>query len=246
MNIKLTRALALSAFLLGKTGTCALAVDTVTISGGGKDMFSMHFLEAAECVEVFEPGENEETGKPYEAYTPDDYIRSGIESGAQYWADIIGAGAKLKKPVDVYVHGEEKLQNASAGQGNFEEGKSVNNNAWDEAIQNGRVLAEVNLMNAKVDAKTSTVTIDGVPVNNYGIANLTVGDNFGAAREGASRGWWTGPLSTLPDGEQAVDLDGCFRHEMGHALGILSAKESVKGPDGELQKDADGLYLMTF
>ncbi|MBP5212571.1 MAG: hypothetical protein J6Z30_06920, partial [Pyramidobacter sp.] len=83
-------------------------------------------------------------------------------------------------------------------------------------------------------------------MSNYGFANLSIGDNFGALRDNAeNRGWWTGPLSTLPDGGQATDLDGCFRHEMGHALGILAATEGA-GKDGAPGRDADRLNLMKF
>ncbi|MBP5212570.1 MAG: hypothetical protein J6Z30_06915 [Pyramidobacter sp.] len=108
MDKRYARALALSAFLLGLAGTCAQAADTHTISGGGRDMFSVHYLEAAENTGLFEPCADAETGEKDVPYTLNDYIKSGVDSGVQYWADILGAGTQQKKPVDVYVHGEEE------------------------------------------------------------------------------------------------------------------------------------------
>ena len=165
MDKRYARALALSAFLLGLAGTCAQAVETRTISGGGTDMFSVHYLEAAEHTGIFEPDADEETGEKDVPYTLNDYIKSGVDSGVQYWADILGAGSQQKKPVDVYVHSKEQYQNASAGQINLEKGKPVDNNNWSEAILSGRVLADIDLLNAEDDKTTRAITYNGKPVD---------------------------------------------------------------------------------
>ena len=45
-------------------------------------------------------------------------------------------------------------------------------------------------------------------------------------------------FNTLPDGEEAGDLDGTFRHELGHALGISSAREPILNSKGKTKEDA--------
>ena len=62
---KCTRAaLALSAFLLGMAAPAA-AVDTMTVIGEGKDLFTVHYLAKNENKGLLVPDVDEDTGKTY-------------------------------------------------------------------------------------------------------------------------------------------------------------------------------------
>ena len=146
-------ALALSAFLLGLASPAAAVEtkDTKTIIGDGKDLFSVHYLDKSENTGLFEPEKDEDTGKVQVPYTLSDYHKAGIASGLQYWADVLGKGANVKKPLDVYVHGIEKFPNASASQYNYVNGEDKYTDAWIEAFQSGRVIPDGDPLSAKED-----------------------------------------------------------------------------------------------
>ena len=241
------KALALSAFLIGLASPAAAVDtnDTKTIIGDGKDLFSVHYLDKSENTGLFEPEKDEDTGKVQVPYTLSDYHKAGIASGLQYWADVLGKGANVKKPLDVYVHGIEQFANASASQHNYVNGEDKYTDAWIEAFQSGRVFSDVDPLSATED-KNEVVWLNGRRFDNYSFAKLTLGENFAAVREPGDRGWWTGELFTLPDGEEAADLDGTFRHELGHALGIIASRAGVFDSAGKVKKDREGLMQLRF
>ena len=114
---KSTRAaLALSAFLLGLAAPAA-AVDTMTVIGEGKDLFTVHYLTKNENKGLLVPDVDEDTGKKYVPYTLNSYLKSGIASGLQYWADVLGKGANVKKPLS--AHGMAAHGRLSACCGRF-------------------------------------------------------------------------------------------------------------------------------
>ena len=67
---------------------------------------------------------------------------------------------------------------------------------------------------------------EGIDKNGiYAFSNITIGQHFGANRDGALDGWWGDADTVLPTNEQAADFIGCFRHELVHALGVCAAIE---------------------
>ncbi len=240
------KALALSAFLLGLAGA-AQAWEIETISSGGKEMFNLYYLDKTENTGYFVPENDEATGLPKVPYTLNAYLKSGVETGVRYWADILAAGSKNTTPLPIYVHGVEKYQNASAAEEPYKDGKEIYSDYWIMALQNNYQLYPLDPTKMEYNTKTQLYTYNGKPVDHTSFSDLTLGEYLGAYRESADyRGWWTAPLSNLPDGEQAGDLDGTFRHEMGHALGIAAARYNVKDEKGNNKKDGDGLTLMYF
>ena len=131
------RALALSAFLLAAAGARA-----EIISGGGREMFDVRFLNADETSPLYYKEDNETY-----SFTPS--LKKAVLSGYQYWADILGPGAKNVGAVPVYVRGLKVFQNANAGQDNYENGQYISNNGWVLTMQNGGSISPFDITKAK-------------------------------------------------------------------------------------------------
>ena len=158
-------------------------------------------------------------------YTLSDDLQNDALSGISYWADILGDGAKNKQPWEIYINTDDR-PNASAGSRSV----SSTGDNWSflreesfvkDQIQEGHEYSVLD--QAYMDDN------DGVPAEgNYGFSVVTIGRNFGANRDEAIDGWWTDTDTVLPTNEQAADYVGTIRHELGHALGILLIKGSLK------------------
>ena len=93
---RISRALALSAFLLFSASARAEIV-----SGGGREMFDVRFLTESESSPLYSSTDNAR-------YTFSPALKKAVLSGYQYWADILGPGAKNTAPVPVYVRGHRR------------------------------------------------------------------------------------------------------------------------------------------
>ena len=231
------RALALSAFLLAAAGARA-----EIISGGGREMFDVRFLNADETSPLYYKEDNETY-----SFTP--ALKKAVLSGYQYWADILGPGAKNDGAVPVYVRGLKVFQNANAGQDNYVNGRYISNNGWVLTMQNGGSISPFDITKAKWQRIEGTprfgYVVDGKVLDKYGVALVTFGDNYGAQREGSERGWWLNDKTLLPDNEQAADLGRVARHELAHALGITASRSAIRR-NRVTQKDEDGRPLYRF
>ncbi|MBQ1416281.1 MAG: autotransporter outer membrane beta-barrel domain-containing protein, partial [Selenomonas sp.] len=69
---------------------------------------------------------------------------------------------------------------------------------------------------------------ENAPGGDAGLSLILIGQHLGAERTGTNTedGWWVDPDTILPTNEQATDFVGTFRHELGHALGILIARKT--------------------
>ena len=77
------------------------------------------------------------------------------------------------------------------------------------------------------------------PGGDAGLSHVLIGQHFGAERTGAKAkdGWWVDPDTILPTNEQATDLVATFRHELGHALGILIARKPCDWDGNVIEKE---------
>ena len=187
----------------------ASAYDTQYIYQDGRPLVEMNFLH-----------QNEGLGN-----APDYLINPGLYnlptnlvdatiSATSYWTGILGPRAKNPVPWQVFVTTEDD-QNAGAMTYSLSsDGKKISvikENYVQEAINKGRSLNELTAELAKKDT---------IPAGQYAYSEISIGNNMGAERKGAVRGWWVETDSVLPTNEQATDFVGTFRHELGHALGI--------------------------
>lgn len=136
---------------------------------------------------------------------------------------MLGAGLKNEQPWQIAVTAIDNYGNASAISSSYDAaGKELETyNYVKEALQNGKQLAYIDDLSVdKIEATTD-----------YGFSVVDIGRYMGANRDGATNGYWVDTDTLLPTNEQAADFVGCFRHELGHALGIAIAYETITNAD---------------
>ena len=157
-------------------------------------------------------------------YTLPETLQKATVSSAAYWSGLLGDGAKNTAPWQIYVNTDQR-QNASAGS------LSIRSDDRDWNSLPGRFFVSEQIQNGKalsvLDQAYLTAHGNTPAAGDYGYSEVTIGQWFGANREGAIDGWWVDTDTVLPTNEQAVDFVGTFRHELGHALGISLRTEKV-------------------
>ncbi|MBQ4213043.1 MAG: autotransporter outer membrane beta-barrel domain-containing protein, partial [Selenomonas sp.] len=71
---------------------------------------------------------------------------------------------------------------------------------------------------------------DALPEGKYAYSVIRIGKYVGASRNNVENGWWIDADTVLPTNEQAADFVGTFRHELGHALGIICVGDREPKP----------------
>lgn len=160
-------------------------------------------------------------------YTPSVKLEKATVSAAEYWADIIGDGAKNKDAWTIYLNTNED-NSSGAGAASYSIRATGNKNTFlrheafiKDQLQDGKELLVI-------DQKYLDEHGNMLAAGDYGYSEITVGKYFGAKRtrgDGvADCGWWVDADTVLPTNEQAADYVGTIRHELGHALGITLIK----------------------
>ena len=144
-------------------------------------------------------------------YTLSDTIREATKSSTAYWTGIIAPRSRYSSPWQIIVANEKNVQNAGAATLSFQNGKHMYDNYPALMMQTGKEEELVEVFRANAPKQGDS-----------GISLLTIGQHFGANREGIIDGWWVDTDTVLPTNEQANDFVGTCRHELGHALGIAS------------------------
>ncbi|SHF06503.1 hypothetical protein SAMN02745190_01795 [Schwartzia succinivorans DSM 10502] len=158
-------------------------------------------------------------------YTPSVELKKATVSAAEYWADIIGDGAKNKDAWTIYLNTNEE-KNAGAASYSIRATGDKNSFLKHEAFIKDQLQDGKELLVIDQDYINQHGTI--LPAGDYGFSEITVGKYFGAKRTRgagvADCGWWVDADTVLPTNEQAADYVGTIRHELGHALGISLVK----------------------
>ena len=202
MKKKNTFAMAIALALLTGNLSIVQAYTTTMVSSNGKDVFEVQFFGQSEYVGLY---------RDLSEYTLSDEIKAGAIAGFSYWSDLLAPSAKNLTPLQILVQGKINYANAAAGAVAFNISNTLTKSSQlllNQALQKG--------LSIKHFAETEDMPAPG----QYAYAKVTVGDNLGARRSGAERGWWINKDTVLPDNEQASDYVAAVRHEMGHALGI--------------------------
>ena len=245
-----------AAVLLGLYGTSvtgAAEAAPVIVSGGGRDVFGVEYLnitdknkEAAGVLFLDYLEDESEASAPYNHKSQ---TQKGVINGVQYWADILGSGTKNPVPEQIFVRGLAQNGNATAASVAFKNGSIVSDQYWVEALQQGKKLNRIDdFTKLKLISSDNDefVAYNGKKLDNAAYGIIDLGQFMGANRKGATDGWWSQQGNILPDNEQAADLVATVRHEMAHALGFSISAESVADKSGAEMADADGVAVMKF
>lgn len=164
-------------------------------------------------------------------YTLDPSLLQPVKSGVAYWTGLLAPKAKNTDPWQIFVS-TDKEQNAAAISSSFRpkngEVEETKVHYVSQQLQDGKKLLRMTEEVAKMD---------DMPLGDYGVSYVIIGRYMGAARQGAVDGWWQDADTVLPTNEQAADIQGTIRHELGHALGIGYAVEYLD-EKGDVYKPA--------
>lgn len=156
-------------------------------------------------------------------------IINATKFGASYWRDILNLRASSKTPWQIaLVSNYQPLIEGETFSFNYI--MPTQDNYIAQMLQDRRKLVPFNLKslaNASTAGDVQAIlqknsTLDG----NTAVSVVAVGNNLGANRNGAYRGWIVDENTILPTNEQAADLVGALRLEMAHALGAEAAIDS--------------------
>lgn len=213
-----------AAVALGISGSLSLpaaAQSTSMVSSNGRDMFSFVF---------FDNGEGWGTLVEPSTYTLPASLKTGVEAGVRYWADLLSAGAKNSAPVQILVRNQAGLMNASAGPFVYHNGAEVMYNYTAQGLQQGKSLL---ILDPAAAAQVTPGTGD------LGGILITVGQYIGVDGANTVYGWYNDADTVLPTNEQSADFIGTIRHEMAHALGIGASTEAVGKNDADNRAPMD-------
>ena len=139
-----------AAVLLGLYGTSvtgAAEAAPVIVSGGGRDVFGVEYLnitdknkEAAGVLFLDYLEDESEVSAPYNHKAQ---TQQGVINGVQYWADILGSGTKNPVPEQIFIRGLAQNGNATAASVAFKNGSIVSDQYWAEALQQGKKLNRI-------------------------------------------------------------------------------------------------------
>lgn len=199
---------------IGFTGTIYAYSDAMIYSPAGKPMFEVVFADTGQ---MYRPQE-------WSTYNLSTSNKAAIGDGLQYWAEILGSQSQNNNPIQVLVGSmDEANANSNAHTNTFGRGHRY----LAQAIQGTVDLEWINLRDLETERTKPT---------SGAFANISIGKYLGADKAGCENGWYIDALTPIPEGEQATNLVGSIRHEMGHSLGIASYMAYDKETDGHYLK----------
>lgn len=184
-------------------------------------------------------------------YTLSELLREGTKSATSYWSGILAPRSKFSSPWQIFVKTQKNFQNAGAITYSLKGQKVITDNYPALMMQNGKKLnaydmkklagIEIpdNLSEEERFKRMGNYVEKNAPGGDAGLSLVLIGQHSGAERTGAKAedGWWVDADTILPTNEQAADFVGTFRHELGHALGILIARKTCDWDGNVTEKD---------
>ena len=172
-------------------------------------------------------------------YTLSADLRDATKAATYYWSEMLGPRSGFSSPWPIAVITEKNVQNAYAETFSISDGKLVGENYVAQMLQGKLALDPLDfgrLVNVKNDSGLKDI------MGTHAYSEIDIGQHFGANRSGAIDGWWVDTDTVLPSNEQATDFVGCFRHELGHALGIAMVKRNCDWDGNVITNEKDALH----
>lgn len=187
----------------------------------GKKIFDVQYYgveDKNESLEEFFCGENKNI-RVLNYNLPKD-IKIGLNEAFQWWAEILGQGAKNTQPVQYFV-GTYDVVNADAQSISLIDGKNFENpNLLRDMIQNGKNLKKFsNLTNEK--------ELEEMDNGEVGFGCIRIGENLGINDNDGNFGWTNFDYYAYPLAQamRNVEITQIMFHEIGHSLGFLTNRE---------------------
>lgn len=201
-------------FGLSATTAQASAAQTGYIYSNGSPVAELKFFDGGEFCSDYNFGKS---------------IVNGVKFGASYWKNIFDLRA-TKTPWQIAVTSSER-RILTGKTFSFYNAEPTQENFLMQVLQDGRTLEPFDLKSfaeEKISAEevSNFLQENSSPEGYSSLALLTVGDNFGATREGSLRGWHVDENTILPTNEQAADLIGAVRLELARAFGVEALTDS--------------------
>lgn len=211
---KLVAAILLHLIIGGSFGQ-ADAMTSSQIDHNGKPMFEVYYYghedAGTPAAQFFEGMKN----PGILSYTLNDNLRAEVDNAFRQWAELLGPGAKNKKPVQYFVSTYDAV-NAFASGFSSTEGKGEdfdnNPNNLHDALQNGTAIEW--LPGAEV--------LTDNPHGRRGFGVIGIGKYMGIDKNDGQYGWTTGASVPVSQEMGQVDITAILYHEIAHSVGITS------------------------
>ena len=228
---------ALAVVLAASLSSNAVAADEsffqgpVYIDSNGRHMFELYYGETVEAGET--PILNNE-------------IRTAINNGLGYWADMFSVQAKNTSGVRVFITPYYADSDAEEESGGNASALSFCLNEKDDPVLANSTIRDLYTTGSGYTPMSVAQFMKAVPIfemiengdysfkedtspyYNLSLSHITVGKYMGASQaDDAGFGWYAKNYNVLCQNEAAADLAGTIRHEMGHALGISASTNSI-------------------
>ena len=200
--------------------SAADAMTTSDVGFNGNNIFEIYYYGAEDSGnELAKTYFKEFDGNPL-VYTLKDDIKAGLNEAFRQWAEILGPGAKNKKPVQFFV-GTNDVVNASAYSESKTYGvKTRNPNFLHNAIQNGADVEWIDTIDSLRDGSEKNSAARG-------FGGIIIGQNIGVD-QGDGRYGFVANSDLLPVAQdmKGIDIIPVMFHEIGHSLGIDANDET--------------------
>ncbi|WP_029541619.1 autotransporter outer membrane beta-barrel domain-containing protein [Selenomonas sp. AB3002] len=191
-------------------GSPVEAFEPDSVDFGGRQFIDFAFLNTGEKISTI----TDDSGSGYALPLS---LRDATKSATSYWSEMLGPRSRFTSPWQIIVVTQDNYQNANAITASIKDGNTVHDNYVAQMLQGKIKLDYLDIEKLKTNSTDE--------VGTYAFSTISIGQHFGANRDGAPEGWWVDSDTVLPTNEQAADFVGCFRHELVHALGVSASIE---------------------
>ena len=210
----------------------AEAVEQFNIGWDGKTVFNVKYYGqsdyTARRASFFQDGETS-NGFTIHALNYDltSAIKTRLNEGFRWWAEILGPGANLSEPVQYFV-GTSDVANAGAISLSTRNGKETKNpDLFKELFQRGQRVKQFNNLE---DVPYNSPTQEVFTTDDMAVGLVVIGQYVGTSPVDDGGYGFVKPeyyASPTPQNILGVDIAAVMFHEIGHSLGIGASTDKL-------------------